>query len=94
MNFTQVVFGFNVKFWHADNGIFDEKAFRDEIKVSNQTINFCVMGAHYHNDIIKLHQCFGSWLQVLASSCSALLIRRKYNFIMAVFLERLRKEEK
>ena len=46
-------FGVNVKSWHTDNGIFAEKAFRDEFKVSNQTITFYGVGVHHQNGIIE-----------------------------------------
>ena len=49
------IFGVNVKFWHVETGIFAEKSFCDEVKVSNRTITFCAVGAHCQNSIIKHH---------------------------------------
>ena len=44
----------NVKsYYHADNGIFAEKAFRDEVVSSNQTISYCAVGAHHQNGIVE-----------------------------------------
>ena len=41
--------------YHADNGIFAEKLFRDKVTICNQTISFCGVGAHYQNGYIENH---------------------------------------
>ena len=38
-----------IRSYHADNGIFAEKDFRDEINESNQKISFCAVGVHRKN---------------------------------------------
>ena len=47
--------GVSVRAFHADNGIFAEKAFRDEVSSSNQRITYCAVGAHHQNGIIERH---------------------------------------
>ena len=47
--------GVHVKSYMADNGRFTEKPFRDAVKNANQTINFCTVGTHNQNGIIKRH---------------------------------------
>ena len=42
-----------VKSYHADNGIFAEQAFRDEVETSNQSITYCAVGAHHQNGIVE-----------------------------------------
>ena len=44
-----------VKAYHADNGIFAEKAFRDEVNNSNQIITYCAVGAHHQNGLVECH---------------------------------------
>ena len=44
-----------VKAYHADNGIFAEKAFRDEVDNSNQIITYCDVGAHHQNWLVECH---------------------------------------
>lgn len=39
--------------YHADNGIFAEKVFRDEVISCNQTISYCAVGAHHQNGIVE-----------------------------------------
>ena len=45
----------DIKSFHADNGIFAEKAFRDDVADSNQTISYCAVGAHHQNGISERH---------------------------------------
>ncbi len=47
--------GVTVKSFRADNGVFAEKAFRDAVQASNQTITFCAVGAHHQNGIVERH---------------------------------------
>ena len=49
------IFGVIVKAYHADNGIFAENFFRDEVSESNQVITYCAVGAHHQNGIIESH---------------------------------------
>ena len=46
-------FGIPIQSYHADNGIFAEKLFRNEISMSNQSISFCGVGAHHQNAIAE-----------------------------------------
>jgi hypothetical protein len=43
------VYGVTVKHYHADNGIFESKAFVDEVHLKGQTISFCAVSAHHQN---------------------------------------------
>ena len=38
-----------IKTFHADNGIFKAKLFRQNLITSGQTITFCGVGAHHQN---------------------------------------------
>jgi len=42
-----------IKKYHADNGRFANKAFKDEVQESNQTITYCGVCAHFQNGITK-----------------------------------------
>ena len=48
-------FGVVVRSFHADNGIFAEKIFVDEVTLCNQTISFCGVGAHHQNGKVENH---------------------------------------
>ena len=48
-------FGIKIKTYHADNGIFVERSFRDEIKISEQQITFCGVRVHHQNGIVENH---------------------------------------
>ena len=41
------------KAYHADNGRFTDKGFRDDCTSSNQTITFCGVGSHHQNGIAE-----------------------------------------
>jgi hypothetical protein len=43
--------GVESKVYHADNGHFTDKGFRDDCTSSNQTITFCGVGSHHQNGI-------------------------------------------
>ena len=45
--------GIELKAYHADNGCFADKGFRDECIASNQTITFCGVGSHHQNGIAE-----------------------------------------
>ena len=47
--------GVTIKSYHADNGIFAEKAFRDKATADAQTLTFCAVGAHHQNGIVERH---------------------------------------
>jgi hypothetical protein len=47
--------GVDIKAFHADNGIFAEKVFRDDVSNSNQTISYCAVGAHHQNGLVERH---------------------------------------
>ena len=41
------------KQYHADNGHFSCKGFRDVVSLANQKITLCGVGAHHQNSIIE-----------------------------------------
>jgi hypothetical protein len=45
--------GVESKSYHADNGRFADKGFRDDCTSSNQTITFCGVGSHHQNGIAE-----------------------------------------
>ena len=45
--------GIESKAYHADNGCFADKGFRDDCTSSNQTITFCGVGSHHQNGIAE-----------------------------------------
>ena len=44
-------FGIIKKKFHPDNGIFAEEGFKSDVSNNNQTIRYCVVGAHLQNGI-------------------------------------------
>ena len=64
-------FGHKVKSFHADNGRFAEKQFRESVKLAQQTISFCAVGAHHQNGIIERH------IGLLTSHSRILLLHAK-----------------
>ena len=50
---TAATYGVTVKQYHADNGHFACKGFRDVVSFANQKITFCGVGAHHQNGIIE-----------------------------------------
>ena len=49
------IFGVTIRSYHTNNGIFTEKAFRDDINESNQKMIFCAVGAHHQNGVVESH---------------------------------------
>ena len=48
--------GVTLKRFHADNGIFAEKSFRNEIDIApGQSITYCAVGAHHQNGLVERH---------------------------------------
>ncbi len=45
--------GVTAKAYHADNGSFANKGFKDDCIASNQTITFCGVGGHHQNRIAE-----------------------------------------
>jgi hypothetical protein len=45
--------GVDLKAFHADNGRFADKGFRDDCASSHQTITFCGVGSHHQNGIAE-----------------------------------------
>jgi hypothetical protein len=41
--------GVNVLHYHADNGLFDSKVFKESVAKGNQTLSFCGVNAHHQN---------------------------------------------
>ena len=46
-------YGVSVKQYHADNGHFACKGFRDVVTASNKKITFCGVGSHHQNGIVR-----------------------------------------
>jgi hypothetical protein len=44
--------GIKSKAYHADNGRFADKGFRDACIANNQSITFCGVGSHHQNGMI------------------------------------------
>ena len=42
-----------VRHYHADNGLFDTKAFKQSIRVAGQTLSFCGVNAHHQNGVAE-----------------------------------------
>ena len=47
--------GVTIKSYHADNGIFAEKLFRDQVQADEQSISYCAVGTHHQNGIVERH---------------------------------------
>ena len=45
--------GVSTSAYHADNGRFADKGFRDDCDANNQSITFCGVGAHHQNGIAE-----------------------------------------
>jgi len=43
------LYGVNISHYHADNHIFDSKAFVEEVEMCGQTISYCAVNAHHQN---------------------------------------------
>ena len=41
--------GVTIRHYHADNGLFDSKLFKESIQKSHQTLSFCGVNAHHQN---------------------------------------------
>ena len=46
-------YGITIQHYHADNGHFACKGFRDVVAQANQKISFCGVGAHHQNGIVE-----------------------------------------
>ena len=42
-----------VEGYHADNGRFSEREFREETKKSNQSMSFCAAGTHRQDGVVE-----------------------------------------
>ena len=42
-----------VRHYHADNGLFDTKAFKQSVRVAGQTLSFCGVNAHHQNGVAE-----------------------------------------
>ncbi len=45
--------GVRVKHYHADNGIFSSRGFREDVQQCGQTLSFCGVGAHHQNGVAE-----------------------------------------
>ena len=70
--------GVTVKHYHADNGRFAEKGFRDVVHASNQTISFCAVNAHHQNGLIE------NFIGQLARGGRTLLLHAKRHWPEAI----------
>jgi hypothetical protein len=48
-------FGVTISGYHADNGRFAERAWRDSCEALNQNISYCGVGAHHQNGVAERH---------------------------------------
>jgi hypothetical protein len=46
--------GIDSKAYHADNGWFADKGFRDDCIANNQSSTFCGVGSHHQNGIAEI----------------------------------------
>ena len=47
--------GVAINSYHADNDIFAEKGFQDQVQTDGQSISYCAVGAHHQNGIVERH---------------------------------------
>eukprot|EP00980_Cylindrotheca_fusiformis_P002179 scaffold499_cov120-Cylindrotheca_fusiformis.AAC.2 len=59
--------GVSVKHYHADNGIFASRGFREEVAKCGQRLTFCGVGAHHQNGVAERR------IQDLSDSARAML---------------------
>jgi len=45
--------GVRISHYHADNGLYDTKLFKESIRVADQTLSFCGVNAHHQNGIAE-----------------------------------------
>ena len=45
--------GVHVEHYHADNGCFTDKLFREALLQKDQTLSFCSVNAHWQNGVAK-----------------------------------------
>ena len=64
--------------YHADNGRFAEKSFRDSVINSGQLITFCGVGAHHQNGIIERH------ISLLSNASRTLLLHAQQRWPNAI----------
>ena len=70
--------GVTIRHYHADNGQFVEKGFRDVVYASNQTISFCAVNAHHQNGLIE------NFIGQLERGCRTLLLHAKRHWSEAI----------
>ena len=70
--------GVQIKSYHADNGRFAEKGFRDAVHDANQTISFCAVNAHHQNGLIE------KFIQDLTRGARTLLLHAKRHWPEAI----------
>lgn len=70
--------GVTLKRFHADNGIFAEKVFRDDLDANDQAITFCAVGVHHQNGLVERH------IQTLSRGARASLLHAKRHWDEAV----------
>ena len=78
-------FGVMVKVYHANNGIFAEKGFRDEVDAPNQIITYCAVGDHRQNGLVEYH--IGALTR--GSRCILLHAKRRWLTVITTLLWRL-----
>ncbi len=61
-------FGVEIRAYHADNGRFQENAFKQACNDAKQELTFCGVGAHHQNGLIERH------IRTLSESSRAMLL--------------------
>jgi hypothetical protein len=64
LNWRQSKDGIDIKKYHADNGIFPSKAFKEECDLKGQGYSFSGVGAHHQNGVAKQNiKIIANWAQ-------------------------------
>ena len=45
--------GITIRHYHADNGCFQDRAFRESIEQAQQMLSFCGVNAHFQNGVAE-----------------------------------------
>eukprot|EP00957_Ditylum_brightwellii_P080942 6157382-Ditylum_brightwellii.AAC.1 len=67
-------YGVTVRRYHADNGHYRDKAFRDACTASGQELPFCGVGAHHQNGISE------NKIKTLTLATRTLLLHAKHHW--------------
>jgi len=78
------------KAYHADNGRFADKGFRDDCVSSNQTITFCGVGSHHQNGIAERKIKDITLCSNFAIACKTIVSRVHFDYSLAICCQMLR----